>query len=101
MPFSAGGIVNSWGALALDGAIVSVAAPDILARAPAGRRGLWFVNKADATLVARLVAQLAESSLITKLSEAVGFDDIPAAIEVSVQSAHLDFCEKQRMLFST
>ena len=67
--------------LSKDGAIVSAAAPDILARTPAGRRGPWFVNKADAPLLARLAAEIAQGSLISKLSEVVGFNDIPAAIE--------------------
>jgi NADPH:quinone reductase-like Zn-dependent oxidoreductase len=72
---------RSWGVLSKDGAIVTAAAPDIVARTPAGRRGLWFVNKADATLLARLAAEIAQGSLISKLSEVVGFNDIPAAIE--------------------
>lgn len=72
---------RSWDVLANGGAIVSAAAPDIAARTPAGRRGLWFVNKADAVLLARLVAEIAEGSLVPKLGEVVGFNDIPAAIE--------------------
>ncbi|QFZ84659.1 zinc-binding dehydrogenase [Variovorax paradoxus] len=75
------GLDRSWGVLAPDGAIVSAAAPDILARTPVGHRGLWFVNKADAVLLARLVAEIAEGSLVPKFSEIVGFNDIPAAIE--------------------
>jgi NADPH:quinone reductase-like Zn-dependent oxidoreductase len=72
---------RSWEVLTQDGAVVSAAAPDILARTPAGRRGLWFVNKADATLLARLAAEIAQGALISKLSEVVGFNNIPAAIE--------------------
>ncbi|RYF56629.1 MAG: NADP-dependent oxidoreductase [Comamonadaceae bacterium] len=72
---------RSWDVLAKDGAIVSAAAPDILARTPAGRRGLWFVNKSDATLLARLAAKIAQGALVSKLSDVVGFNDIPAAIE--------------------
>lgn len=72
---------RSWGVLSKEGAIVTAAAPDIVARTPAGHRGLWFVNKADATLLARLAAEIAQGSLISKLSEVVGFNDIPAAIE--------------------
>jgi NADPH:quinone reductase-like Zn-dependent oxidoreductase len=67
--------------LTKDGAIVGTTSPDILARTPAGRRGLWFVNKADAALLERLAAEIAQGTLISKLSEVVGFDDIPAAIE--------------------
>lgn len=72
---------RSWDVLTQDGAIVTAAAPDVLARTPPGRRGLWFVNKADATLLARLAAEIAQGSLISTLSEVVGFNDIPAAIE--------------------
>lgn len=72
---------RSWAVLGQEGAIVTAAAPDILARTPTGRRGLWFVNKADATLLARLAAEIAQGSLVAKLSEVVGFNDIPAAIE--------------------
>lgn len=72
---------RSWQVLAQDGAIVSTASPDILARTPAGRRGLWFVNKPDAALLERLAAEIAQGTLVSKLSDVVGFDDIPAAIE--------------------
>lgn len=72
---------RSWDVLTPDGAIVTAAAPDILARTPTGRRGLWFANKADATLLARLAAEVAQGSLISNISETVGFNDIPAAIE--------------------
>ena len=72
---------RSWQVLTKEGAIVSTASPDILARTPSGRRGLWFVNKPDAALLERLAAQIAQGTLISKLGEVVGFDDIPAAIE--------------------
>ncbi len=60
---------------------VSTASPDILARTPPGRRGLWFVNKPDAALLKRLAAEIAQGTLISKLGEVVGFAGIPAAIE--------------------
>jgi len=72
---------RSWPVLAKNGAIVSTASPDILARTPRVRRGLWFVNKPDAALLERLAAEIAQGTLISKLGEVVGFDDIPAAIE--------------------
>jgi len=72
---------RSWQVLTKDGAIVGTASPDILARTPPGRRGLWFVNKPDTALLERLAAEIAQGTLISKLSEVVGFDDIPAAIE--------------------
>ncbi|WP_438999204.1 NADP-dependent oxidoreductase [Variovorax beijingensis] len=72
---------RSWQVLAKDGAIVGTSSPDILARTPPGRRGLWFMNKPDAALLERLAAEIAEGALISKLGETVGFGDIPAAIE--------------------
>jgi NADPH:quinone reductase-like Zn-dependent oxidoreductase len=72
---------RSWQVLTKDGAIVGTSSPDILARTPPGRRGLWFVNKPDAALLERLAAEIAQGTLISKLSEVVSFDDIPAAIE--------------------
>ena len=72
---------RSWQVLTKGGAIVGTSSPDILARTPPGRRGLWFMNKPDAALLEQLAAQIAQGTLISKLGEVVGFDDIPAAIE--------------------
>jgi NADPH:quinone reductase-like Zn-dependent oxidoreductase len=72
---------RSWQVLTKDGAIVGTSSPDILARTPPGRRGLWFMTKPDAALLERLAAEIAEGTLISKLDEVVGFGDIPAAIE--------------------
>jgi NADPH:quinone reductase-like Zn-dependent oxidoreductase len=72
---------RSWQVLAKDGAIVGTSSPDILARTPPGRRGLWFVNRPDTALLERLAAEVAQGTLISKLGDVVGFDDIPAAIE--------------------
>ena len=72
---------RSWQVLTKDGAIVGTSSPDILARTPPGRRGLWFMNKPDVALLERLAAEIAQGTLVSKLSEVVGFDDIPAAIE--------------------
>jgi NADPH:quinone reductase-like Zn-dependent oxidoreductase len=72
---------RSWQVLTKDGAIVGTSSPDILARTPPGRRGLWFMSKPDAALLERLAAEIAQGTLISKLGEVVGFGDIPAAIE--------------------
>ncbi|HEX6706801.1 MAG TPA: NADP-dependent oxidoreductase [Albitalea sp.] len=74
---------RSWQVLAKDGAIVGTTSPDILARTPAGRRGLWFINKPDAALLQTLAADIAAGTLKSKVSDVVGFTDIPAAIERS------------------
>jgi NADPH:quinone reductase-like Zn-dependent oxidoreductase len=72
---------RSWRVLAKTGAIVGTTSPDILARTPAGRRGLWFMNKPDTALLEKLAADVAAGTLKSKVSEVVRFDDIPAAIE--------------------
>ena len=72
---------RSWQVLTPAGAIVGTSSPDILARTPPGRRGLWFMNKPDAALLERLAAEVARGTLVSTLGEVVGFDDIPAAIE--------------------
>jgi len=72
---------RSWQVLAKDGAIVGTTSPDILARTPAGYRGLWFINKPDAALLQTLAADVAAGTLQSKVSEVVGFTGIPAAIE--------------------
>lgn len=72
---------RSWQVLAPDGVIVGTTSPDILARTPAGRRGLWFMNKPDAALLETLAADIAGGTLQSKVSEVVGFADLPQAIE--------------------
>ncbi len=72
---------RSWQVLTKTGVIVGTSSPDILARTPAGRRGLWFMNKPDASLLEKLAAEIAAGTLQSKVSEVVGVDDIPAAIE--------------------
>jgi len=72
---------RSWQVLAKGGAIVGTTSPDILARTPAGRRGLWFINQPDASLLQTLAAEVAAGTLKSKVSEVVGFAEIPAAIE--------------------
>jgi NADPH:quinone reductase-like Zn-dependent oxidoreductase len=72
---------RSWQVLTKTGVIVGTSSPDILARTPAGRRGLWFMNKPDAALLEKLAAEIAAGTLKSQVSEVVGVDDIPAAIE--------------------
>jgi NADPH:quinone reductase-like Zn-dependent oxidoreductase len=72
---------RSWQILTTTGAIVGTSSPDILARTPAGRRGLWFMNKPDAALLETLAANIATGTLKSTVSEVVGFNDLPAAIE--------------------
>jgi NADPH:quinone reductase-like Zn-dependent oxidoreductase len=72
---------RSWQVLARDGAIVGTSSPDILARTPANRRGLWFINQPDPELLETLAGEVAAGTLQSRVSEVVGFLDIPGAIE--------------------
>jgi NADPH:quinone reductase-like Zn-dependent oxidoreductase len=72
---------RSWQVLAPNGVIVGTSSPEILARTPAGRRGLWFMNKPDPALLDTLAGDVAAGRLKSEVSEVVGFGDIPAAIE--------------------
>jgi NADPH:quinone reductase-like Zn-dependent oxidoreductase len=72
---------RSWQVLAQDGVIVGTTSPDILARTPPGRRGLWFMNKPDVAVLETLAAEVASGTLMSMVSEVIGFADIPLAIE--------------------
>lgn len=72
---------RSWPVLKDGGAIVGTSSPDILARTPPGRRGLWFINRPDAALLQTLATDIAAGTLTATVSAAVGFRDIPDAIE--------------------
>lgn len=72
---------RSWQVLSPTGVIVGTSSPDILARTPAGRRGLWFVMKPDAALLERLANEVARGELQARVGEVVPFAELPAAIE--------------------
>ena len=72
---------RSWAVLAPDGAIVSTAAPDIAQRAPAGRRGVWFMMQPDAAQLAQIAGQVAAGSLKSTIAETIGRSGLAAAIE--------------------
>ena len=72
---------RSWSVLAEDGTIVSTAAPTIVANAPAGRRGLWFMNTSDAAQLRAIAEDVAHGRLQSKVGAVVRFDELPAAIE--------------------
>ncbi|MFL9878423.1 NADP-dependent oxidoreductase [Herbaspirillum rhizosphaerae] len=72
---------RSWAVLAENGAIVSTASPAIQASTPAGRRGLWFMNKPDAERLRLIADEVARGSLQSRIDAVVSFDDLPAAID--------------------
>lgn len=79
---------RSWQVLTATGAIVGTSSPEILARTPAGRRGLWFINRPDPALLDKLAADVANGALTSNVSEVVGFDQIPDAIERNRTQSH-------------
>jgi NADPH:quinone reductase-like Zn-dependent oxidoreductase len=72
---------RSWQVLSATGVVVGTSSPDILARTPAGRRGLWFVMQPDAAQLARLANDVARGELQARVGEVVPFADLPQAIE--------------------
>jgi NADPH:quinone reductase-like Zn-dependent oxidoreductase len=74
-------LTRSWQVLSDKGAIVGTTSPEILALAPAGRRGIWFMMKPDATHLETIAKQVVQGQLQSKVAAVVGFNDLPAAIE--------------------
>lgn len=72
---------RSWQVLSPQGRIVSIAAPDIVQRTPAGRRGSWHANHPDGELLARIARQVASGELTVVVSELVAAGEAAAAIE--------------------
>jgi len=79
---------RSWGVLSENGAIVGTTSPDILKRTPAGRRGLWFVNKPDTARLEIIARDVAQGRLRSQVSEVVAFNDLAAAIERNRTQPH-------------
>ena len=72
---------RSWSVLAADGAVVSTAAPDIAARTPAGRRGLWFMMRPDHAQLREIAEGVVEGKFRSTLAEVVAPTDLPAALQ--------------------
>lgn len=72
---------KSWAILSHNGILVSIAATDVVARAPEGRRGVWFSVKPDTARLATFAQQVADGSLRSVIAEVVAFEDLAEAIE--------------------
>jgi NADPH:quinone reductase-like Zn-dependent oxidoreductase len=72
---------RSWSVLAPDGAMVSIADPDITARAPAGARGIFLSVRPDPERLARVAQDVAQGRLRSMIAEVFPRVDLPAAIE--------------------
>ena len=72
---------RSWALLSPGGLLVSIAATDLAARTPPGRRGVFLSNKPDTARLAAIVQQVAAGTLTSTIGDVVGFDDLASAIE--------------------
>jgi len=82
LDYVGGDLLNrTWPVLADDGVIVSTASPTIAMNTPAGRRGLWFVNKPDPARLHAIAEDVANGTLKSKIAAVVAFEELPAAIE--------------------
>jgi NADPH:quinone reductase-like Zn-dependent oxidoreductase len=79
---------RSWKILSAQGGIVSTTSPDILTRTPAGRRGVWFVNKPNTARLESIAREVAQGRLRSQVSEVVAFNDLAAAIERNRTQPH-------------
>ena len=70
-----------WDLLAPGGLLVSIAAPDVIARAPLGRRGVFLSNKPDTARLASIAQQVAAGTLRSTIAEVISLGDLPLAIE--------------------
>lgn len=74
-------LTQSWQILSKDGAIVSTAAPEIMAQTPTDKRGVWFQMQPDADKLAEVAGLVALGELKAHISEVVELDHAAAAIE--------------------
>jgi NADPH:quinone reductase-like Zn-dependent oxidoreductase len=70
-----------WPLLTSDGLLLSIAAPDVVSRAPAGRRGIFLSNKPDNARLAAIAQQVADGKLKSSVAEIVGFNELSSAVE--------------------
>jgi NADPH:quinone reductase-like Zn-dependent oxidoreductase len=74
-------IERSWAVIAKDGALVTAADADIVARTPAGRRGIWFSMTPNADQMRAIVQLVAAGTVRSKIAEVTGRADLAAALE--------------------
>jgi NADPH:quinone reductase-like Zn-dependent oxidoreductase len=70
-----------WPLLVPNGAIVSIAAPDIAGRTKGGARGIWHTMVMDKARLREIAVAVASGQLKSTIAEIFAFDDLPAAIE--------------------
>lgn len=70
-----------WTVLSPTGAMVSIAAPDIAARAARGGKGIWYSMLMNRARLRGIAEDVAAGRLKSRIAEIVPFDALPAAIE--------------------
>lgn len=82
-------LARSWSVLSPAGAIVSATTPDIAAKAPSGKRGIWLMTKADPALVEKVARQIVDGRVSQRIESVVSFEELPQAIERNRTQPHL------------
>lgn len=80
---------RSWSVLSQNGAIVSTAAPDVAAKAPEGKRGIWLMTKADPAQVEKTARDIVAGRVSQKIESVVSLEEAPQAIERNRTQPHL------------
>lgn len=82
-------LARSWSVLSPNGAIVSTAAPDVAAKAPEGKRGIWLMTKADPGGVEKVAQDIVAGRVAQKIESVVSLEEAPDAIERNRTQPHL------------
>jgi len=82
-------LARSWSVLSPNGAIVSATTPDIAAKAPSGKRGIWLTTKADPALIEGVAQQIVDGRISHKIESVVSLEELPQAIERNRTQPHL------------
>lgn len=80
---------RSWAVLSSNGAIVTTTTPDIAAKAPAGKRGLWLTTTADPMRVEKVAQDIVGGRVTQKIESVVSLEELPQAIERNRTQPHL------------
>ncbi|MEO7714906.1 MAG: NADP-dependent oxidoreductase [Capsulimonas sp.] len=80
---------RSWSVLSPNGMIVTTAAPDIAAKAPAGKKGVFLMTKADPAQVEKTARDIVEGRVSQKIESVVSLEEAPQAIERNRTQPHL------------
>jgi len=80
---------RSWSVLSPNGMIVSTAAPDIAAKVPPGKKGVFLMTKSDPAQVERTARDIVEGRVSQKIESVVSLEEAPQAIERNRTQAHL------------